>query len=166
MAEKKTASGHRAGVHSASSFGVAERALKRERDEELAAVNKAGTGGKGGKDQGNEETVYRDKRGKKLDMLNEFMKQQNSGEGQKQMVEEAQYEWGKGSVQKKQVEDAKQQLQDLASQPFARTVDDPALERARKGALRDGDPMAQYFAARRDDQKALQVHTVYHTYWL
>jgi hypothetical protein len=97
---KKTASGHRAGVHSASSFGVAERALKRERQEEMASIpgiNKAAGADGGG---GNEDTVYRDKRGKKLDMLNEFMKQQNAGDGQKKMVEEAEYEWGRGRYDK------------------------------------------------------------------
>ena len=41
------------------------------------------------------ETVYRDKKGKKLDMLSEFMRQQNTEESKKLKLEQAQYEWGK-----------------------------------------------------------------------
>jgi pre-mRNA-splicing factor CWC26 len=86
-------------------------------------------------------------------MLNEFMKQQSSEEGKKQVVEQAQYEWGTGSVQKKQFEASKQEMAELANAPFARTVDDPKLERIRKEAVRDGDPMSQYFASKREKQQ-------------
>lgn len=89
-----------------------------------------------------------------MDMLNEFMKQQSSAEGKKQIVEQAQFEWGRGSVQKKQVEESRQELIDLASAPFARTADDPKLEKIRKEATREGDPMAQYFAAKREQRQA------------
>jgi len=149
--ERKTASGHRAGVHSASSFGEAERSLKRAREEELAEFNAKHAGQ-------NSETVYRDKRGRKLDMLNEFMKQQsiNNGEAQKQELEQAQYEWGKGSVQKKELEETKREIAEIASEPFARTADNPRLEKMRKEAVRDGDPMAQYFAKKKDKQS--KVH--------
>ncbi len=36
----------------------------------------------------------------------------------------------------------------MASAPFARTIDDPELEKDKKSILRDGDPMAEYFAQR------------------
>lgn len=138
--EVKTSSGHRAGLHSGDTFGQIERTLKHQRDEELKQINSSSLGK-------HEETVYRDKKGKKLDMVNEFMKQQNidSIEYKKKLIDEAQYEWGKGSVQKKNIEDARQDLKELASAPFARTIDDPKLERSRKELIRDGDPMAQYF---------------------
>lgn len=135
--QEKTASGHQAGIQSSSSFSEKEKALRLKRDRELKELN----------DKYNEEkpdTVYRDKRGRKLDMLNQFMRQQMSKEGKEKIIEEAQYEWGKGSVQKKELEDAKQELLDIANQPFARTIDDPKLEQMRKETLRDGDPMAQY----------------------
>lgn len=143
----KTSSGHTAGIHSASSFGRAEHQLKRQREVELSEFNS--------KYGGKEETVYRDKRGKKLDMVNEFMKQQQNSslDSKKQLIDEAQYEWGKGSVQKEQLAAAKQDLLDMASAPFSRTVDDPKLERMRKEAIRDGDPMAQYLSEKQRKKK-------------
>ena len=144
--ERKTASGHTAGIHSGESFGESERSLKRQRDLELAQMDQSAAGK-------NAETVYRDKRGRKLDMLNEFMKQQSSTEGKKQVVEQAQFEWGSGSVQKKAFEESRKEFEEMADAPFARTVDDPKLERMRKEALRDGDPMAQYFSTQRSKQQ-------------
>ena len=143
----KTSSGHTAGIHSASSFGQAEHQLKRQREVELSEFNS--------KYGGKEETVYRDKRGKKLDMVNEFMKQQQNSslDSKKQLIDEAQYEWGKGSVQKEKLAAAKQDLLDMASAPFSRTVDDPKLERMRKEAIRDGDPMAQYMSEKQRKKK-------------
>ena len=140
MEDVKTASGHTAGIHSATSFGRAEKQLKREREGELSEFNAKYGGQK-------EETVYRDKRGKKLDMVNEFMKQQSASlDNKKLLIDEAQYEWGKGSVQKEKLAAAKQDLADMASAPFSRTIDDPKLEKMRKEAIRDGDPMAQYLS--------------------
>jgi len=83
-------------------------------------------------------------------MLTEFMKSQSSAEGKKQLVEQAQYEWGTGSVQKKAFQDTKQELLDIANEPFARTVDNPKLEKMRKETVRDGDPMAAYFASKQE----------------
>lgn len=145
--EARTASGHTAGIHSASSFGLNEQRLKRQREVDLAAFND-----KNGRQ--NEETVYRDKRGKKVDMVSEFAKQQSASlDNKKKLIDEAQYEWGKGSVQKEQLEAAKQDLIDMASAPFSRTVDDPKLEKMRKEAIRDGDPMAQYLSSRKQKQQ-------------
>jgi pre-mRNA-splicing factor CWC26 len=92
-----------------------------------------------------QETIYRDKRGRKLDMLTEFMRQQEVVEGKKQKIEEAQYEWGKGAVQKQAAVDAVKELEEIAQEPFARTIDDPKLEKIKKSQIRDGDPMAEYF---------------------
>jgi pre-mRNA-splicing factor CWC26 len=146
--DRKTSTGHTAGIHSAASFGEAERSLKRQRDADMAEFNS-----KSGGSEQVAETVYRDKKGKKLDMLSEFMKQQSTTEGKKQIVEQAQIEWGVGSVQKKAMEQTKQELLEIASEPFARTVDNPKLERMRKEALRDGDPMAQYFSAKKEKEQ-------------
>ena len=155
--EVKTSSGHRAGLHSGESFGETERSLKHQRDNELKQLNSNSLGK-------HEETIYRDKKGKKLDMVNELMKQQNvdGTEYKKKLIDEAQYEWGKGSVQKKNIEDAKQDLIDLATAPFARTVDDPKLEKIRKEVIRDGDPMAQYFQQKQQSQNTSRTSTTNH----
>ena len=70
-----TASGHTAGIQGSSKFAEREAELRREREEEmkLAAANKL-SGAEA-------DTVYRDKRGKKLDMLSEFMRQQAVRDG-------------------------------------------------------------------------------------
>ena len=85
--KEKTSSGHYAGIQTASEFGETERELKRQRDEELkrfnVSYNESSTVA---------ETVYRDKYGKKLDMLSEFMRQQNVEENKKLKIEKAQYE--------------------------------------------------------------------------
>lgn len=106
-----TSSGHSAGINSAAEFGERERALKRQRDNELAGLSRD-----------HEETVYRDKQGRKLDMLTEFMRQQSTKDGQKAMIDKAQYEWGRGSVQKKEQVERLQELADIANEPFARTI--------------------------------------------
>lgn len=102
------------------------------------------------------DTVYRDKRGRKLDMLNEFMNQQSNTEGKKKMVEQAQFEWGKGSVQKKELEESKKEFLEIASEPFARSIDNPRIDKIRKETLRDGDPMAEYFLKKKERQAALE----------
>lgn len=144
-------SGHRAGVQSAESFGRAERELRRARDEGLAEL-----------DQQPGETVYRDRRGRKLDMLNEFMRQQELADGKRAKIEQAQFEWGRGASAKQQREDALRELAEIADEPFARTADDPKLEKMRKETIREGDPMAQYFQKKRDRREvdpALGVRT-------
>eukprot|EP00644_Phytophthora_capsici_P007000 jgi/Phyca11/532836/estExt2_fgenesh1_pg.C_PHYCAscaffold_80144 len=50
----------------------------------------------------NAETVYRDKRGRKLDMLNEMVRQQEILDGKRKREEREEYEWGTGEVQKRQ----------------------------------------------------------------
>jgi pre-mRNA-splicing factor CWC26 len=92
----KTASGHNAGLQTGEGFGKTEKELKSQRDEELK-------GGDPSLQGAGQDTVYRDKKGKKLDMLNEFMRQQAVREGKEFKLEKAQHEWGKGLVQKQEV---------------------------------------------------------------
>ncbi len=140
-----SASGHKGGVYSGSQFGEAERNLKRKREDDInRLVREHGS---------NQETIFRDKRGRKLDMLSEMMHQQAVKEGKAQAIEEAQYEWGKGVVQKKQKEERDREFEELKSQPFARMIDGPKLERERKEVMRDGDPMAAYFEKKKEKKR-------------
>ena len=66
--------GHNAGMQSGKQFGERERVLRNEKDAEMKAFDKNESGA-------NADTTYRDKRGKKLDMLNQFMRQQAIQEG-------------------------------------------------------------------------------------
>ena len=146
----KTASGHDAGLQTGAGFGRTEKEMKARRDEEMKNADPTLQGA-------GQETVYRDRKGKKLDMLSEFMRQQAVREGKEFKIEKAQNEWGKGTVQKLEGEALRQELVEVASEPFARTVDNPRMEAMRKEIMRDGDPMAEYFARKKekeDDAKA------------
>ena len=86
-----------------------------------------------------QETVYRDKRGRRLEQLEAFMA---SGEGGvKPDDEEAGMEWGKGLVQKRnQLSDA-ERLESMKNAPFARYADDKEMNDEMKETVRWGDPM-------------------------
>ena len=64
---------------SAAQFAAEDRRIK-EANLAAVATAAAASGVKTGAEQA-EETVYRDKKGRKLDMLNEFMRQQAIREG-------------------------------------------------------------------------------------
>jgi pre-mRNA-splicing factor CWC26 len=149
---RKTASGHDAGLQSGSTFGKTEKELKAQRDLELSGADPSLLGAEA-------ETVYRDRKGKKLDMLNEFMRQQAVKAGKEVKLQQAQVEWGRGSVQKQEEVAAKQELEAIAAEPFARTVDKQRLEAMRKEVIRDGDPMAEYFMKKKeqDDEQQTKV---------
>lgn len=146
---RKTASGHDAGLQSGSTFGKTEKELKAQRDLELSGADPSLLGAEA-------ETVYRDRKGKKLDMLSEFMRQQAVKVGKEVKLQQAQIEWGRGSVQKDEEEAAKRELEAIAAEPFARTVENPRLEAMRKEAIRDGDPMAEYFMKKKEQDDVQQ----------
>eukprot|EP00898_Chlorokybus_atmophyticus_P006542 jgi/Chlat1/688/Chrsp104S01166 len=85
------------------------------------------------------ETVYRDKRGKRLEGLTELMRQQ---QGAKPTDEDRQTEWGKGLAQKQQAEARAADLAAERAKPFARYEDDADLDSMLKSRSRWGDPMA------------------------
>lgn len=142
-------SGHAAGLQSGAEFRKNEQRLQAEKKALSVGLDDS----KNGK---NAETVYRDRKGKKLDMLNEFMRQQAIEEGKAVRLEKATYDWGKGTVQKESALDAKRELEILAAEPFARMADDPRMEALKKNEIRDGDPMAEYFAKKQREEEEVQ----------
>lgn len=133
----------RPGLQSGEEFGRHERELKRWREEELAQTTS-------GDKPNREATVYRDKLGRRVDGPSDQLRQEQRSESQrKERIAEAQYEWGRGSVQKKEARDAQEELAAVAAEPFARTADNPRLEKMRKEVILDGDPMAEYFQMKR-----------------
>lgn len=92
----------------------------------------------------NAETVVRDRRGRKLEMLSEFLNQEAFKEGKAAKEAKEEYEWGRGKVQKEKDEEHRKELEDIQNAPFARYESDPTLERARKAEIRADDPMAAY----------------------
>ncbi|TDH68216.1 hypothetical protein CCR75_009551 [Bremia lactucae] len=89
----------------------------------------------------NAETVYRDKRGRKLDMLNELVRQQEVLDGKRKRAEREEYEWGTGEVQKQNRKTQQELLEQMKDTPFARHDDDEQLERKRRERIRAFDPI-------------------------
>jgi pre-mRNA-splicing factor CWC26 len=146
-----TASGHAAGLQTGSQFGAKEKEIQTAKTEELTGADKSLTGE-------NEETVYRDKRGRKLDMLNEMMRQQALREGKALKIQEVTHEWGKGTAQKREVQELAAELERISEEPFARMADNARLDDYHRNVIRDGDPMAEYIARKqqKDEVKKKQ----------
>ncbi|XP_047317663.1 BUD13 homolog [Impatiens glandulifera] len=84
------------------------------------------------------ERVYRDKMTGKRISKEEFEKKDKKEEKPK----EVKLEWGKGLAQKREAEQKLLEIEHEKDQPFARTRDDPVLEKMMKERVRWGDPMA------------------------
>uniref|UniRef100_A0A7N1A1K3 BUD13 homolog n=1 Tax=Kalanchoe fedtschenkoi TaxID=63787 RepID=A0A7N1A1K3_KALFE len=85
----------------------------------------------------NVRTVYRDKTGKRISK-EEYLQSKKGEEKPK----EKKLEWGKGLAQKREHEERLQELELEKEKPFARTRDDPELDKSLKDRVRWGDPMA------------------------
>jgi len=98
------------------------------------------------------ETVIRDRRGRKLEMLSEFMRQEAVKEGMAVERKKEEYEWGRGKVQKDAAAARAQELETIKDQPFARLESDPLLEAERMQEIRSDDPMAAYIMKKQAKQ--------------
>ena len=58
-------------------------------------------------------------------------------------------------MQKESVIEKQKELELIAAEPFARTIDDPRMEEMRKQTLRDGDPMAEYISKKRTKEQSV-----------
>ncbi|KAG7398324.1 bud site selection protein [Phytophthora boehmeriae] len=113
-----------------------------EKQRKLAAKRKDMLRGVDSSDMGaNAETVYRDKRGRKLDMLNEMVRQQEVLEGKRKREAREEYEWGTGAVQKRERKSQLELMDQMKDAPFARHEDDEELERMRRERVRAFDPI-------------------------
>ena len=113
------------GLLTGTQFAEAEAAARQKKDAALAGVD-AHTLGKG------QETVYRDRKGRKLDALNEFMRQQAVSDGAKARIEEEVNRWGMGAKQQEDMQASRAEELALQEEGFARTVDNPRIEAERK----------------------------------
>lgn len=90
-----------------------------------------------------EETVYRDSSGKKIDtkQLRAEEKRRQAKDLEKAMRK---MEWGKGLVQRDDKKADADELSKIASQPFARTINDQDMNQEMKGVQRWNDPAAGF----------------------
>jgi len=140
-------SGHASGLQSGAEFKEIEQQVRAARAAELAGADEEVSGRNAG-------TVYRDKRGRKLDMLTQFMEQQEAKDGKKKREEQEQFEWGRGAVQKRRERDFQEELREIQAQPFARYRDDEKLNQAAKEEIHADDPMAAYMLKKRRQERA------------
>ncbi|KAK7259263.1 hypothetical protein RIF29_24865 [Crotalaria pallida] len=85
------------------------------------------------------EPVYRDKTKGVRISKEEYVK---SNQKVEEKPKEIEIEWGKGLAQKREAEARMKELELEKETPFARTRDDPQLDKMLKERLRWGDPMA------------------------
>jgi len=130
--EARLSSGVKAGLRTGSELEAETKRIRKEQDERFKKMEPEQSGA-------HAPTIYRDRRGRKLDMLTEIM---NRDKGTKDPESESNYEWGVGAAKKQKQEDAQQLLQEEREQPFARLPDDPSLDAHYRSIQRWGDPMA------------------------
>lgn len=123
----------KAGLFTAEEFEH-QRKLAAKRKDLLRGADAAQMGA-------NAETVYRDKRGRKLDMLNEMVRQQEILDGKRKREAQEEYEWGTGAVQKRERKSQQELLEQMKEMPFARHEDDEELEKKRRERVRAFDPI-------------------------
>jgi pre-mRNA-splicing factor CWC26 len=90
----------------------------------------------------NAATVYRDKSGRKVDVVGEARRQQEAAAGKAAASAIERYDWGTGAVQKQAAREQAAELAKVAAAPFARYRDDAELESHLKARMRADDPMA------------------------
>jgi pre-mRNA-splicing factor CWC26 len=110
---------------------------RRENRDKLDAV----AAGKGA------ETIYRDKKGRPLTMLNKLLNPESQ-------TQEEQYEWGGGKKDKEAEEEKKRIEEEEKGKPYrGATLDDEKLNQEYRDAVRFGDPMAHLLAKRIDKKR-------------
>ncbi|CAK7356211.1 unnamed protein product [Dovyalis caffra] len=85
------------------------------------------------------EPIYRDKKTGERISKDDYLKSKQKVE---EKPKEKKLEWGKGLAQKRETEARLEELEIEKEKPFARTRDDPELDKMLKERVRWGDPMA------------------------
>mmetsp|Transcript_30840 Transcript_30840/g.59479 ORF Transcript_30840/g.59479 Transcript_30840/m.59479 type:complete len:211 (-) Transcript_30840:52-684(-) len=100
------------------------------------------------------KTVFRDRRGRKLESLQKFMDQKA---GKYVEDDEANIEWGSGLVQKEEREREKKMAEQLRKGPFARGRDDELMNADLRARDRWGDPMLAMIKKKKQKKKRKQI---------
>lgn len=129
---EQMSSGHVAGLQQAQDFTKAEHKIQtRRRREAQAMVDEHGMG----------ETVYRDAEGRR--QVHDDATSTDPTGNQRRLQQQTFY-LNQGKLQQQERENVLRERQQLQESSFARTTQDDDLERMKKNAMREGDPMADY----------------------
>jgi len=90
-----------------------------------------------------EDTVYRDRKGRKLEMLSEMMKGQQGGGQSQASVKPT---WGSGLAQQREKEERQKRARADGSGPVARYTIDAETDAEKRAVIRFDDPMAEHLA--------------------
>jgi pre-mRNA-splicing factor CWC26 len=91
-----------------------------------------------------EDTIYRDRKGRKLEMLSEMMKTEGSG----QAAGPVKPVWGSGLAQQRSKEEQRDYERREAAKPLARYEIDADLDAEKRAAMRWDDPMAKHLSSK------------------
>ena len=105
--------------------------LESARSSQREAANPAARGA-------GEDTVYRDRKGRKLEMLNEMMRQEQGGASKKSAAPA----WGKGLAQERSRQEQREHDRAWAAKPLAQYEDNAERDASKRAVERWGDPMA------------------------
>lgn len=143
----KMGDGTHAGLQSAKA--VAAQFEKRKREEAAAWARESGGRNKGA----DEETVYRDATGRRIDisMRRQEARKELDAKAQKEKEEK---EAQKGDVQRLEREKRREQLDEARFMPVARKIDDEDMNAELKERDRWNDPAAQFLASKKDKKSA------------
>ncbi|KAI8067847.1 Pre-mRNA-splicing factor of RES complex-domain-containing protein [Gongronella butleri] len=114
--------------------------------------------------QQEQETIYRDSSGKKIDM--KLAKAEEMRARQKENEKkERQMEWGKGLVQRDEEQRRRQQLEDEKHKPMARYANDSDLNQELKDQERWNDPGAAFITKKKPSASKKMVQPTYKGPW-
>ncbi|CAO3664573.1 unnamed protein product [Umbelopsis vinacea] len=144
--ELRMSSGHRIGLQTADQIREESRRLRRQRDREMRELDPTLSGR-------DAETVYRDKGGRKVDMV---LKKAEEARRKKEEMEkeEKMMEWGKGFVQREEKAAEQRRLEEEKHKPLARYADDQELNEELKEREMWNDPASQFLSANKKQKKA------------
>ena len=125
-----------------------ERERKEKRERRRQRREQEGGGGGGGADDrsdGEEEVVYRDATGRRVD-ISLRRQEARQAEAEAEAKARAAKEALRGDVQREEARRRREQLADAALMPLARGADDEDMNRELKDQARWNDPMAEFMA--------------------
>ncbi|XP_020112677.1 BUD13 homolog [Ananas comosus] len=132
----------RAGLFSKQEFKEEIDKKREEQKSRFASIDPSKSG-KGA------EPVFRDKSGKIISKEELLISKEDD------KTKEVKLEWGKGLAQKRQAEARALELEIEQDKPFARSRDDPELDKMLKERIRWGDPMA-HLVKRKNSEPILE----------
>lgn len=146
-------SGARAGLQTAADTAALMAREQRERELEAESARKKSKSKKSKETVPEEETIYRDATGRRIDVSLKRAEARAAAE-EKVRAERKERENAMGDVQRREKEARKQELEDAKFLSLARGADDEEMNDELKGRMRWDDPMAKYMAERRAEEEA------------